>query len=159
MLVAQLARPFLLLPYLAIALTVPKPATINLIPKPVEFNLSFTTLNPLPINISAPALHPYSSSPSLNASENRFWTCFNPAPNLYDTNFHDCHGVATTLREMDPDGKEDIFFSPRPNADIQLPFYVRWGSCMLDVRGVKEDSWDVFPMDILAEGVEALAMT
>lgn len=30
---------------------------------------------------------------------------------------------------------------------------------MLDVRGVKEDSWDVFPMDILAEGVEALAMT
>lgn len=159
MLLAQLVSTILLLPFLAVALTVPKPATIDLIPKPVEFNLSFTTLNPLPINISAPTVHPFSSSPSLNASENRFWTCFLPAPKLYLTTFNDCHGVAQALRSLDPTGKEEFLFSPRPSADIRLPFYLRWRSCVLDLRGKEEDSWDVLPMRILAEGVDALALT
>ncbi|KAG6989896.1 hypothetical protein G7Y79_00061g092830 [Physcia stellaris] len=159
MLPAQLLSTILLLPFLAVALTVPKPATIDLIPKPFVFNLSFTTLNPLPINISAPPVHPFSSSPSLNASENRFWTCFLPSRKLHVTTFNDCHGVAEALRSLDPTGREDFFFSPRPSADIRLPFHLRWGSCVLDLRGKEEDSWDVFPMWIMAAEVDALALT
>ena len=159
MLLAQLVPIILLLQSLAAALTVPKPATIDLVPKPVEFNLSFTTLNPLPINISAPDVHPFSSSSSFNASENRFWTCFLRAPKLHDTTFHDCHGIAQALREMDPTGMEEFLFSPRPAADIRLPFYLRWGSCVLDIRGKEKDSWDVLPIRLLAEGVDALALT
>ena len=160
MLLAQLVPIFFHLASLTAALTVPKPATINLIPKPVEFNLSFTTLNPLPINISVPDVHPFSSNSSPNASGNRFWTCFLPTPDLqHTTTFHDCHSVAQALRSLDPTGIKEFFFSPRATADIRLPFYLRWRSCVLDLRGKEEDSWDVVPMRVLAEGVDALALT
>lgn len=134
------------------------------VPKPIIINLNISSLNPLPINItsfSAPFPAAAAVAASLNASaiDSRYWHCFTPSRRAHPATFADCHHIAEAVDLMDPTGKEDFLFSPRAVADVKLPFYMHWGSCVMDLRGMERDSWDVFPVSLLADAIDHLART
>ena len=91
----------------------------------------------------------------------RFWDCLEPAPPLRPTTFHDCIQIARNLDAVIPHATptEELLFSPRAVADVHLPFYLRGGTCLLDLKGLKEDSWDVFSLSLLIAAIIDLATT
>ena len=135
---------------------------ICLLPLTLALTLPGSDIISLKNNITASLPHPL-SHPLFNVSSayipsNDFWYCFRPAPELRETNFRDCHSISRALDELDPTGREDFVFSPRAIADIRLPFFMRWGTCVLDLRGIEKDGWDMFPIGVLAEKVDDLAL-
>lgn len=111
---------------------------------------------PSPLGLSTAVLDgTLSNATALGAS--RHWNCFEPNPALQQTTYHDCHQIGLGLLSLDPRGLKEFLFSPRPVADIRLPFYYREGSCVLDVRGREEDGWDTFKMSLLVLAIIDLA--
>ena len=102
--------------------------------------------------------HPLLNISSSYSPSNDFWYCFRPTPDLSEITYRDCHHISQALDELDPSGREEFVFSPRAIADIHLPFFLRWGTCVLDVRGVEKDAWDMFSIGLLAEKVDDLAL-
>ncbi|KAL8728491.1 MAG: hypothetical protein Q9181_005334 [Wetmoreana brouardii] len=125
---------------LALTFTIPTPPTLN---------LNATTITRRPINLNS---HNVSSGP-------KYWRCTESGPALRPTTYDDCDHITLAILELDPTGLQEFLFSPRSVADIQLPYSLRWGTCVLDVRGVKPDSWDFFAIGILASAVHDLAET
>ena len=126
---------------------------------------------PLPLDLNKPSLgllHNNSTTLNtqppisfLNSSSltHKYWRCFDPLPVLHPTTFGDCHHISLALTELDPSGAHDLLFSSNDAADIRLPFHFRWGSSVFDLQGVEKDSWDAFPIRVLAQAVNNLAMT
>ena len=139
MLLTHTIAPTIVLFSIATALTVPSPTphTLDLTP-----------------NNSRALLRPHNLT---SISSNKYWQCFKPSRKLHPTIFLDCQQLAFALHELDPRGRDELLFSPRSVADVQLPFYMRWESCVMDIRGKENDSWDVFPMTLLVSAVENLA--
>ena len=143
----------MLLPLLIICL-LPLVLALTLhIPDTIALKKNNITSHPQPLS------HPLLNMSSSYLPSNNFWYCFNPAPQLSETTFRDCHCISQALDELDPTGLEEFVFSPRAVADIRLPFFLRCGTCVLDLRGIEEDGWDMFPIGVLAEEVDDLAMT
>ena len=147
----------MLLPMLIIC---PLPLALTL---PVLENTTLNTTNSTRFPIAShfqPFAHPH---PHLNISSSYtpsddFWSCFRPASGLRETTFSDCHHISQALDQLDPTGHEEFVFSPRAIADIRLPFFLRWGTCVFDLRGIEKDAWDVFPIGYLAERLDDLAL-
>ena len=123
-------------------------ATALTVPSPTPHTLDLTHNN------SHPLLRPHNLT---SFSSSRYWQCFKPSRKLHPTIFLDCQQLAFALDELDPGGRDELLFSPRSVADVQLPFYMRWESCVMDIRGKEEDSWDVFPMTLLVSAVVDMA--
>ena len=114
------------------------------LPIPSWRHVNSTALDGLPVNLT---------------TDSKYWTCFQPSRLLRPTIYRDCYGLTKALLELDPSGEEEFLFSPRAVADVQLPYYLRWGTCVLDLRGVQPDAWDMFPISLLANGVLSLTTT
>lgn len=120
---------------------------------------ALTLPNPLSLSFN---LTRVPTLPSLGTSvRSRYWYCARPPSPLGPTTYHDCDRLADTLALIYPTllDEDEVLFSPREVADIRLPFYLRWGTCLLDLKGVREDSWDVFPMRTLLDAMRDLAAT
>ena len=135
---------------LALALSLP-------IPQENTLNMTASTLFPVASH-SQPFVYPLLNISSSYIPSDEFWYCFKSDSDLRGTTFRDCHHISQALDELDPTGSEDFVFSPRASADFRLPFYLRWGTCVLDVRGIEKDGWDMFPVGSLAEKVDDLAL-
>ena len=145
---------------LSMLITCPLPFALALtLPIPENIILNTTASTRFPIaSHSQPSANSLLNISSSYISSDDFWYCFKPAPELRGTTLRDCHHISQALDELDPTGREDFVFSPRASADFHLPFYLRWGTCVLDVRGIEKDGWDMFPIGLLAEKVDDLAL-
>ena len=101
------------------------------------------------------------SLPSQFTVNSPFWYCADPSPALRPTTFHDCYALAQTFKFMFPafSATDEVLVSPRSVADIQLPFHLRWGTCLMDLRGLERDSWDIVSMSLLLLAITDLATT